>query len=65
MWIHPTLYLAVEAAGGVTVYRTFPFVAPEYCLNAAAHESIITDHVHHFMNTVYRSSYQQDKAPYH
>ncbi len=40
----------------------------EHCLNATAYLSIVADHVHPFMTTVYPSSdgyFQQDNAPGH
>ncbi len=52
----------VQAAGGVMVcgifsWHTFgPLVPIEHRLNATAYLSIVTDHVHPFMTTVYPSS---------
>ncbi len=40
----------------------------EHCLNTTAYLSIVADHVHPFMTTVYQSSkgyFQQDNAPCH
>ncbi len=40
----------------------------DYRLNITVYLSIVADHVHPFMNTVYPSSddyFQQDNAPYH
>ncbi len=63
-----------QAAGGVKVWGIFswhtlgPFVPIEHSLNATAYLSIVADHVHPFMTTVYPSSdvyFQQDKAPCH
>ncbi len=60
------------AAGGVILWGIFswhtlgPSVSIEYHLNATAYLSIIADHVHPFMTTVYSSSdgyVQQDNAP--
>uniref|UniRef100_A0AAR2INL3 Tc1-like transposase DDE domain-containing protein n=1 Tax=Pygocentrus nattereri TaxID=42514 RepID=A0AAR2INL3_PYGNA len=48
--------------GGVMVWEIFswhtlgPLVPIEHCLNAAAYLSIVADHVHPFMTTVYPSS---------
>ncbi len=45
-----------------------PLVPIEHCLNATAYLSIVADHVHPFMTTVYPSSdgyFQQDNAPCH
>ncbi len=48
--------------GGVMVWGIFswhtlgPLVPVEHCLNATAYLSIVADHVHHFMTTVYPSS---------
>ncbi len=67
------LVSAVQAAGGgVMVWGIFswhtlgPLVPIEHCLNATAYLSIVADHVHPFMTTVYPSSdgyFQQDNAP--
>ncbi len=69
------LVSTVEAAGGgVMVWGIFfwhtlgPLVPIEHCLNATAYLSIVADHVHPFMTTVYPSSdgyFQQDNAPCH
>ncbi len=62
------------AAGGVMVWGIFswqtlgPLVPIEHRLNATAYLSIVADHSHHFMITVYPSSdgyFQQDNAPCH
>ncbi len=62
------------AAGGVMVWGIFswqtlgPLVPIEHRLNATAYLSIVADHLHHFMITVYPSSdgyFQQDNAPCH
>ncbi len=45
-----------------------PFVPTEHRLNAIAYLTIVADHVHPFMTTVYPSSddyFQQDNAPCH
>ncbi len=68
------LVSTVQAGGGVMVWGTFswhtlgPLVPIEHRLNAAAYLSIVADHVHPFMTTVYPSSdgyFQQDNSPYH
>ncbi len=60
--------------GGVIVWGRFswhtlgPLVPIEHRLNTTAYLSIIADHVHPFMTTVYLSSdgyFQQDNAPCH
>ncbi len=54
---------------GIFSWHTLvPLVPIEHCLNATAYMSIVADHVHHFMTTVYPSSdgyFQQDSAPCH
>ncbi len=65
----------VQAAGGGSmVWGIFschalgPLIPIEYCLNATSYLSIVADHVHRFMTTVYPSSYgyfQLDNAPCH
>ncbi len=65
----------VQAAGGcVMVWGIFswhplgPLVPVEHRLNATAYLSIVADHIHPFMTTVYPSSdsyFQQDNAPCH
>ncbi len=61
-------------AGGVMVwgiiswYTLSPLVPIEYRLNGTAYPSIVADHVHPFMTTVYPSSdgyFQQDNVPCH
>ncbi len=69
------LVSTVQAGGGgVMVWRIFswhtlcPLVPIEHRLNATAYLSIVVDHVHPFMTTVYPSSdgyFQQDNAPCH
>ncbi len=66
---------AVQAGGGgVMVWGIFswhtlgPLVPIEHRLNTTAYLSIVADHVHPFMTTVYTSSddyFQQDNAPCH
>ncbi len=60
--------------GGVMVWGIFswhtlgPLVPIEHSLNATAYLSIVADHVHPFMTTVYPSSdgyFQQDNTPCH
>ncbi len=69
------LVSTVQAAGsGVMVWVIFswhtsgPFVPIEHRLNATTYLSIVVDHVHPFMTTVYPSSdgyFQQDNASCH
>ncbi len=69
------LVSSVQAGGGgVMVCGKFswhtlgPLVTIEHYLNATAYLSIVADHVHPFMTTVYLSSdgyFQQDNAPCH
>uniref|UniRef100_A0A673H0H9 Transposase Tc1-like domain-containing protein n=1 Tax=Sinocyclocheilus rhinocerous TaxID=307959 RepID=A0A673H0H9_9TELE len=69
------LVSTVQAGGGgVMVWGIFswhtlgPLVPIEHHLNATAYLSIVADHVHPFMTTVYPSSdgyFQQDNAPCH
>ncbi len=69
----PSCLVSTVQAGGVRVmvWRIFSWhilVPIEHCLNATANLSIIADHVHPFMTTVYSSSdgcFQQDNAPCH
>ncbi len=47
-------------------FHFFHLVPIEHCLNTTAYLSIVADHVHPFMTTVYPSSdsyFQQDNAP--
>ncbi len=52
----------VQAGGGVVVWGIFswhtlgPLVPTEHCLNSTVYLSIVADHVHLFMTTVYPSS---------
>ncbi len=64
----------VQAGDGVMVWEIFswhtlgPLVPIEHRLNTTADLSIVADHVHPFMTTVYISSdgyFQQDNAPCH
>ncbi len=54
---------------GIFLWHTLGLlVSIEHCLNATAYLSIVADHVHPFMTTVYPSSYgsfQQDNAACH
>ncbi len=54
---------------GIFSWHTLGLLVPiEHCLNTTAYPSIVADHVHPFMTTVYRSSdgyFQQDNAPCH
>ncbi len=68
------LVLTVQAADGVMVWgifswHTFGSLVPiEHHLNTTAYLSIVADHVHPFMSTVYPSSdgyFQQDNAPFY
>ncbi len=69
------LVSTVQAGGGdVMVWGIFSWltlgrlVSIDYSLNATAYLSIVADHVHPFMTTVYLSSdgyFQQDNAPCH
>ncbi len=69
------LVSTVQAGGGgvmvwgIYSWHTFvPLVPIEHRLNATAYLSIVADHVHPFMTTVYPSSdgyFQQDNAPCH
>ncbi len=70
-----SLVSSVQAGGGgAMVWGIFswhtldPLVPIEHRLNATAYLSIVADHVHPFMTTVYPSSdgyFQQDNAPCH
>ncbi len=68
------LVSTVQAGGGVMVWGIFSWhtlgslVPIEHRLNATAYLSIVADHIHPFMTTVYPSSdgyFQQDNAPCH
>ncbi len=68
------LVSTVLAGGGVMVWGIFSWhtlgtlVLIGHSLNATAYLSIVADHVHLFMTTVYSSSdgyFQQDNAPCH
>ncbi len=74
-WIHPALYqrfrlvVVVLMVWGIFSWHTLgPLVPIEHRLNATAYLSIVPDHVHPFITTVYPSSdvyFQQDNAPCH
>ncbi len=73
-WIHPELSMVQAGGGGVMVWGIFswytlgPLVPIEHRLNVTAYLSIVADHVHPFMTTVYPSSdgyFQQDNASCH
>ncbi len=71
-WIHPALsqwFRLVVVVWGIFSWNTLrPLVPTEHCLNSKAYLSIVADHVHPFMTTVYTSSdeyFQQDNAPCH
>ncbi len=60
-WIHPALPqwfgLVVVAVWGIFSWHTLdPLVPIEHRLNTTAYRSIVADHVHPFMTTVYTSS---------
>ncbi len=67
------LVSTVQAGGGVMVWGVFSWhtlgllVPIEHRLNATAYLSIVADHVHPFMTTVYHllMYFQQDNAPCH
>ncbi len=68
------LVSTVQAGGGVMVWGYFfwhtlgIFVPIEHRVNARAYLSIVADHVHPFVTTVYPSSdgyFQQDNTPCH
>ncbi len=68
------LVSTVQAAGGgLMVWGIFswhtlgPILPTEHCLNATAYLSIVDDHIHPFMTTVYHllMYFQQDTAPCH
>ncbi len=68
------LVSTVQAGGVVMVWGIFswhtlcPLVPIEHHLNTTAYLSIVADHVHPFMTTVYPSSdgyFQQENAPCH
>ncbi len=60
-WIRPASKVQV-GGGGVMVWGIFswhtlgPLVPTEHRLNATAYLSVVADHVHPFMTTVYPSS---------
>ncbi len=69
------LVSTIQAGGGslmvsgiISWHTLGPLVPIEHRLNASAYLSIVADHVHPFMTTVYPSSggyFQQDNAPFH
>ena len=72
----PTWLVSTDQAcgGGLMVWGMFslhtlgPLIPIKNCLNATDYLSIVVDHVHPFMATMYRSSngyFQQDNAPFH
>ncbi len=70
----PSCLASTVQAGSVMVWGVFswhtlgPLVPIEHSLNATAYLSIVADHVHPFMTTVYPSSdgyFQQDNEPCH
>ncbi len=70
----PSCLVSTVQAGGILVWGIFswhilgPLVPIEHSLNTTAYLSIVADHVHLFMTTVYPSSdgyFQQDNAPCH
>ncbi len=72
-WIHPALsqrfrlVVVVQWCGGYCL-GTLCLVPIEHRLNATDYLSIVADHIHPFMTTVYSSSdgyFQQDNAPRH
>ncbi len=69
----PSCIVSVQAGGGVMVWGIFswqtlgPLVPIEHHLNTTAYRSIVANHVHPFMTTVYTSSdgYFQDNSPFY
>ncbi len=73
-WIHPALSQQIRLVVVLWCGEYFlgtiwaPLVPIEHRLNNTAYLSIVADHVHPFMTTVYPSSddyFQQDNAPCH
>ncbi len=72
-WIHPALsqrfrVVVVVMVWGIFYWHTLGPLVIEHCVNTTAYLSIVADHVHPFMTTVYPSSddyFQQDNAPCH
>jgi len=57
-----------NVVGDVFLAHFRPYDAIGHCLNAMAYLSIVSDHVHPFVATMYPSSdgyFQQDNAPCH
>ncbi len=72
--IKASCLVSTVQAGGVMVWGIFywhtfgPLVPTDHHLNATTYLSIVADHIHPFMTTVYTSSdgyFQQDNAPCH
>ncbi len=69
-WMHHALsqrfrLVVVVMVWGIFSWHTLgPLVPIEHCLNATAYLSIVADHVHPFMTTVF-PIFQQDNAPCH
>ncbi len=60
----PSCLVSTVQGGGVMLWE----ISIEHRLNTTAYLSIVADHVHPFMTTVYSSSdgyFQQDNAPCH
>ncbi len=56
----------VMCVGDIFLYTLGTLVPIEYCLNATAYRSIVTDHVYPYMTTLYPfpdGYFQQDNAP--
>ncbi len=54
--------------GDIFLAHLGPLVPIDHCLNATAYLSIVADHVHPFMTTLYPSFdgyFKQDNAPCH
>ncbi len=73
-YIYIYIYVSMVQAGGIMVWGIFswhtlgPLVPIEHCLNITAYLSIVANHLHPFMSTVYPSSdgyFQKDNAPCH
>ncbi len=69
-WIHPALsqrFRLVVVWGIFSWHTLYPLVPIEHCLIATVYLSIVADHVHPFMTTVYHllMYFQQDNAPCH
>ncbi len=70
-WIHPALsqWFRLVVVWGIFSWHILGPLGPiEHHLNTTTYQSIVADHVHPFMTTVYSSSdgcFQQDNAPCH